>query len=276
MTVGVSENQLNVFNYGTQSPIISEPQILDLVTDVDDTQRGPAWFFQLPYDKLVIVQENAISAFTKRANHPSPDDFKRKQTAQAGDKPWFCFWNGTLLETFIFTNQTSSYANQGNSSSTQSSSQAPASSTTAAARVRRDSSAYEFSSTTTSNGASSATSTQPTQSPTMYSSWAPAFPKIVKVEERRIPEGSLAVPPYCVQMQIMNDGQASPVLNSTGLPTTIYINETEPTFATMGSGSKRSMPSKDLWGRDDELSERDAVLVERQSSSLCSCEWLVS
>jgi hypothetical protein len=98
------------YPYGTQPPILAQTQVLSLVTDSQEPGRGPAWFFELPYNKLVILQEDALSgsgsAHTKRDGHGERDhsvsDFMRKQVAQPGDKPWFCYWNGTLLEAFIY------------------------------------------------------------------------------------------------------------------------------------------------------------------------------
>lgn len=262
--LGSPQSLGNTFTYGTQIPIVASEQKLNLVTDNYDVSRGPAWFMQIPYDKLVILPEDSLDtpSTRKRSNNgPSPGDFQRKSTAQAGDQPWFCFWNGTLLETFIYPNQSASY-NGGNSS------QSPSSASTTTTASPSSSSTYHnkrgYTSSTSTSTASSASSTS-SSSP----DFLPFLPKVLKLEERRIPEGSLAVVPYCVQMKISSDGSATPVLNSTNQPVTIYINETEPTFASMSS--KRSVL---LYDSESLLMERG--IEERQSATSCSCEWVAT
>jgi hypothetical protein len=97
------------YPYGTQPPVLSQTQILNLVVDNQEPGRGPAWFFELPYNKLVIVQQDQLSgagSFHSKRSHEERDhsvsEFMRKQVAQPGDYPWFCYWNGTLLEAFIY------------------------------------------------------------------------------------------------------------------------------------------------------------------------------
>jgi hypothetical protein len=94
------------FAYGSQPPLLPSAQVLSLVTDSQDPTRGPAWFFEFPYDKLVILVEDA---FTVPGIKRDLDDLdsndgasSRKSVAEPGDKPWFCYWNGTLLEAFIY------------------------------------------------------------------------------------------------------------------------------------------------------------------------------
>lgn len=273
MTInGAPEMVANTFSYGTQAPIISTQQILALVTDNYDVSRGPAWFFQVPYDKVVIVPSTGLTSTSskKRRSSPAPGDFQRKQTAQAGDKPWFCYWNNTLLETFIYPNQSITY-NGNNGSSTPSFSSASAtitsssSSSSSAPAYKQQN--YDPSSSVSSTMTSSSASPTGTSIPDL----TPFLPTVLKLEERRIPEGELAIVPYCVQMQILNDGSAAPVMNSTGQPVTIYINETEPTFASMSS--KRSVI---LYDTEDSSMMAPRFIEKRQSSTSCSCEWVAS
>lgn len=79
------------------------------VQDNDDKAKGPAFYFQKTYDKVVVLPESAIPRPSKR-DIPSlssgwqlSDEWQqRKQVANPGDRPWFCFWNATLLEGFIY------------------------------------------------------------------------------------------------------------------------------------------------------------------------------
>lgn len=102
------------YAYGAQPPMVTSPKILNLVIDSQDPTQGPAWFFEMPYDKLVILPENAFTTGSssnskRKERHVHDRDGKpineftnRKNVLQPGDKPWFCYWNGTLLETFIY------------------------------------------------------------------------------------------------------------------------------------------------------------------------------
>jgi hypothetical protein len=101
------------YPYGTQPPVLTQQEVLNLVTDSQDLTRGPAWFFELPYNKLVILPEGALSEPTSkrdlevRGGHPAGEFTQRKNVAQPGDRPWFCYWNGTLLEAFIYVSSVS-------------------------------------------------------------------------------------------------------------------------------------------------------------------------
>lgn len=86
------------------------------VQDQDDKQNGPAFYFQQFYDKVVVVPEAAlttsISKNRKRGWYSNgwsvPEAWhNRKQLAAVpGEKPWFCVWNETLLEGFIYVTET--------------------------------------------------------------------------------------------------------------------------------------------------------------------------
>jgi len=93
----------------------------------------------------------------------------------------------------------------------------------------------------------------------------PAFPKVLKIEERRVPRGAQSISPYCVQKIIDQNGIPQMYLNSTGQPTVIYLNETQPSTVSQISGKR------DAYGY---LNQRDNALGERQSSDSCGCVWL--
>ncbi|EME41556.1 hypothetical protein DOTSEDRAFT_73851 [Dothistroma septosporum NZE10] len=84
------------------------------VQDKDDPQNGPAFYFQTYYDKVVVVPEEAISIDGNSnklkgrfdSDFVLPSDWThRKQVALPGEKPWFCVWNSTFLEAFIYVQQ---------------------------------------------------------------------------------------------------------------------------------------------------------------------------
>lgn len=201
--------------YGSQPPQLKQPANLVLMKDKDDFNKGPAYVFQQQYDKVVIVHEgdipggipNAKRSLLKRwfsdkglENHGSlirrqdDDEWTSDSIAKPVDRPWFCYWNNTILEGFIFVTQdgsaSASNASPSAAASSSGSSQFPGS------RFKR-------------------------QSPTSPAS----YPKSVKIEERRPLNPSQ---PYCKQMQILNTYQPGPVINpSTHLVNTVYLSETE-------------------------------------------------
>ena len=102
-------SQGSSISYGPQPPALVPFKILEYVTDLEDPQYGPALHFQTVYNKTVILDPGSLSSSSKkRRQAPGPGAppggaFRhRKNTVQAGDQPWFCFWNGTFIEGFIY------------------------------------------------------------------------------------------------------------------------------------------------------------------------------
>ncbi|KAK6582340.1 hypothetical protein PZA11_004748 [Diplocarpon coronariae] len=239
------------YAYGTQPPVINQNQVLNLVTDSQEPEKGPAWFFEVAYNKVVILPEASLARPVNGKRDDGEKEYSsggfmhKKNVVKPGDMPWFCYWNGTLLEAFIYVNLTSS-AGQSSSSS------APATviaSTTA-----------PYGAAPTGSASLSGFSGSYRSSASNQFGLPPAFPKVLKIEERRVPD-PLAIPPYCVQHQIDDDGAAQPVLNSTNQPIIIYLNESEST--TISQLETRG--SVDL----------DIVPAKRQEMpSSCGCVWL--
>ena len=80
-----------------------------LVTDNDSPDRGPAFYFQQQYNKVVVVPGDAINQNAKKFKRGFPKNpaawLSRKEYATPGDKPWFCYWNNTFVEGFIYPNE---------------------------------------------------------------------------------------------------------------------------------------------------------------------------
>jgi hypothetical protein len=253
------------YTYGTQPPVIASEQSLILVNDTQEVQWGPAWYFEVVYDKLVVVPEDDLPP-PSNAKRNDMDmriyerDLSRKGVAQTGDKPWFCYWNNTVLETFIFVNKTSRAGAQEASASTASASMA----TVLQASIGPISSArpsagngMQPSQTTTAPSAATSSSANGNTVPGMFE----GYPKVVKLEERRIPAAGARLP-YCVKMVIKPDGSASPYLDpdNGGSQDVLQLNETEP--SEPAPPAKRSLPGTEL--------------VERQTLRLCQCVWLAT
>jgi len=245
-------NTLLSFAYGAQAPVISYPQVMKLVLDSEEPEKGPAWWFQLPYNKMVILRENDPATINSKREIVEErgwgaGDFMRKGVAQPGERPWFCYWNGTLLETFIYVNQTNAAGSQQASSSA-----AAALTATSTASGSTQASTGTYSSSVPTSNVQSQGSSYSGQSQIPY--FPPSYPRVVKLEERRIPRGPQRISPYCVQQVVQPDGSTLPFLNSTGQPVTIHLNETQPT-----SYSRRDFFLQSIY--------------ERDAGDKCGCTW---
>jgi hypothetical protein len=96
-------------SYGSQvSNMFTSFAPFYFVSDRDDPDDGPAFYFQQEYNKLVVVSQDALDVPTRRLKRDAygrwPSWFVQKQYATPGDKPWFCYWNNTMMEAFIYKN----------------------------------------------------------------------------------------------------------------------------------------------------------------------------
>ncbi|KKY28599.1 hypothetical protein UCRPC4_g00404 [Phaeomoniella chlamydospora] len=247
------------FSYGAQPPDLEgEPQKLLPFYDKDALDLGPALFFCSQYNKTIILPETAISPSSKRSLTEAMiyerQYWHRKQDVTEGDKPWFCFWNNTILEFFIY--------------------------------VDRNTSSSSSSTTTSANSGAAATTTSITASATAGSSkrsnhigrrgdstFDPVYPRYVKIEEKRKPVENIV--PYCVQVEVDGSGNPFTPLGAA----TITISEVEPTStATSATTTAASAKFRKLARDANEPEPRNVQpLQARQTSSLdsyCSCEWL--
>lgn len=172
---------------------------------------------------------------------------------QRGDQPWFCFFNSTVNEFFIYLDKdrntsittvptsstagstlpTSTMMAQEQTGKTTSTSQTP----TFAAYNPTPASPYPSPSTT--YGKRSFQSSNP---------YATEYPKMIKMLEKRKPGGN--VPPYCQKMQVLDDWDIVPI------PTVAPIWITENDY---------DGPNKKLRRDSDTTS---------QLESNCVCEWI--
>ncbi|KAL7946682.1 hypothetical protein V8C42DRAFT_343623 [Trichoderma barbatum] len=176
------------FLWGTQPPDFFS-EVMLLVNDTLEPRRGPAWWLQVTYDKIVVVKEEDFLAKSKRWDNLGPplgdhNVVRTKTTsvgAKHGDKPWICTWPNTTLEIFIYPIQNA---------------------------------------TKTSHTTSTATST-----PNPYPSddFVP-YPKAVKFVERRVAESSPNA--YCRQVVIIDDGYSTKnVTDSSGNPIVVELDQ---------------------------------------------------
>lgn len=112
----------NSIAYGSQLSMMNTTlSSFITVQDNDDPDNGPAFYFQQFYDKVVVVPENMFTVPDgsskkkgRRQAFVNPDFqlpsewTQKKQLTFPGQKPWFCVWNGTFLEGFIYVQENAS------------------------------------------------------------------------------------------------------------------------------------------------------------------------
>ncbi|TKA79003.1 hypothetical protein B0A49_02264, partial [Cryomyces minteri] len=189
----------NVINYGTQPPQIA-PNGFTLVQDIEDPGRGPAFFFQTKYDKIVIVSDDDFSPggpdpIKKRQLFARPP-ISRKQLA-AGEQPCrndYIDEAGDFFDVFSFSADDVFYCYLKVKC-------------LFATIDRHD---------------------LHRQGRLILCS-VPFVPfENVKIEERRVSGNSIQ--PYCQKMQIMNDGTANVVPNAAGKPIIVTLAEKDPSY----------------------------------------------
>ncbi|RMJ24166.1 hypothetical protein PHISP_04972 [Aspergillus sp. HF37] len=107
---------MGTYTYGAQAPYLPVPtQSMNLVQDSADTALGPAMFFMTSFDKLVVVPQDSFpsDAVSKRAvaeDEILRRSLHRRDVAQAGDSPWFCWWNSTIMQFYLYVNESTNAA----------------------------------------------------------------------------------------------------------------------------------------------------------------------
>ena len=198
-------------------------------------------------------------------SHESTHQFAR-DSVQPGDRPWYCYWNGTFIEGFIYlteeqpanTTGANIFSAAPTSTSTHPAAQSTVASTQRSSRTRRHTNGGDFGERHQSN------------------SFPPSFPYATKLIEGRSPNSP--VQGYCQQMIINQDGSVSPALNSTSQPITMAISETNPSdsavqsvFRTPSSTSTGTSPSKRAF-----VNERLSQVYRRDgnhANDICACQW---
>lgn len=237
------------------------------VKDNDSPDNGPAFYFQKYYNKTVIVPENAFDPLNRRFRRGYP--VANREPITPGSKPWFCVWNNTLIEGFIYIEQPMS-----------SSTTAPASSSATATGSSKGSSGAgtdAITAVTTFTSGVTATYTGPSgglpawismhrpqatpppgsgssnnnkarQAPMDLWNALQPYPNLIKIEERRAPNSGSTMPPYCQQYQVLWDGHANWVADMSGNPIKVWLQEQDPSYSAYQSagiaGSKQSITQR--------------------------------
>jgi hypothetical protein len=260
--------------YGIQTPDLGT-QSLQLVADLDSKFYGPAWHFALMYDKMVVLNQNEFqagaslnSASVRKRDDPS---YRPRFQVMPGEYPWYCYWNGTYIEGYIYANDNSTAASYTNFPSAWQSSPYGSSipvETGAPTSVTGDPASTPLPETT------------PTPTPGMRRRGdgdyprLPPYPRVVKIEERRLP-GSPQ--PYCQKMRLLDDGTMIEALDDANTPIRVYLQETDPTleeFFQAGAGSPPP-PEPSASGTSNTTQKRDDELQKRgDPAGACHCQWM--
>jgi hypothetical protein len=157
---------------------------MKLMQDKTNMSLGPALFFFTDFDKVIIIAEEDFPAIAPEKRSVREAEVLQRglnptnppTVAQPGHRPWFCWWNVTFLEAFIYVNQTrTGYLNL------------PSPTIGAIEDPETTSGADEF-----------------PVPPDPGSKADMLYPWLVKIEEKRFVQHGPA--PYCEQMQLMDDG----------------------------------------------------------------------
>lgn len=292
--------------YGMQPPRF-DAQRLVLVHDYDDPSKGPAYHFSARYDKIVVVDDflglegikkrDATSA--KESEFEVPQGFRGRREVQIGDFPWFCVWNDTFIEGFIYVNEDTAEAVSLSSATAAAASAAATSSssypTTLATSPQTtptpsQTAPLESSPTPTSSDTIAAvTSGQaysyyahflsefPSAKPTGYTAVSrpamerrgeklPAFPRIVKIEERRLPNNP--DPPYCQRWRVLWDGNVVEDHDSSGEPIIVMLEEEDPLYP--GASIVETRPATTSGASEE---KRSLFGKRKDPYGACHCQW---
>jgi len=261
------------FKYGPQPPDFNGTAFtMEPYMDKEDDELGVAMFFSVLFDKLSILPAEALiapngkkrsvpaSKLQERTNWEDPDWLK------IGDQPWYCFWNSTVSEFWIFLDQDLDESRQASSTSTITSGY---SSSTASQSSITSGSIVPYPSSTAPVSKNNPAPSYPTNYNENDPYWdgqklkrqtsqigAPdIFPKLVKMVEKRKPHSNIQ--PYCQQMQVLNNWQIMPIPT---VPTICVIEDEYAPAATPGGNNRMARRKRS----PDSIS---------QLSSNCICEW---
>ena len=303
--------------YGAQYPKINTPQRLFWVKDLEDPGRGPALHFQTLYDKLVILNDDqfrpsqvkravvaehntmpaaetleplSFSIASTSSSPPSslPTDnvdmpeggFRNKKNVlSVGERPWFCWWNQTWIEGFVYMEtytlnvKANNYQFQVNKEKREISER---DADYAEAQAIYQEAADMMEKRWADPGKPSSTSEQILPPAPTPAADCLAFPYVMKIQERRIP-AEQHTEPYCQKMFIPPEGPPVPLQGNDGQPIIVPIQEDSPAFedqlerfeeSIKGEGSKRKRTAQDKHRQLAQLYRRE------DTAQSCHCHWV--
>jgi hypothetical protein len=201
-----------------------------------------------------LVPAEALNNYTASKRSLSVNDIAARgipngQVGKLGDQPWFCWFNQTILEFFIYPehNTTSSTALSSPSSTSMPNNGARPSSYPTSLNRPSYSSSAPWPAQREKRHHDGDDDKTPSREPTSF----PNYPLWIKMEEKRKPQNNIQ--PYCQQMRILDSGLIVP---QEGV-SIINVTEIEPSSS---SAQKRGSV--------------DGSVAELGSN--CVCEWLAT
>jgi hypothetical protein len=252
--------------YGLQTPDLAL-QPMQLVLDLDYKAYGPAYHFQARYDKLVILRPEELSVSAGLTARQDNNSFRQRFQVKPGDLPWYCHWNNTYIEGYIYVEDNSTAASY-TAFPTQAPSGSPSASYDMAGFLAAETTSAPASaeSTPTSPASVSATPSPVARRDTSSDAAAPPrmppYPRIVKIEERRLPNSPQ---PYCQQMVLLDNGKIAPATNGNDATKRIWLQEHDPTYEEYFAAQATATGNK----------RREEVVQRRgDPNDACHCQWM--
>jgi hypothetical protein len=270
--------------YGLQTPLL-DTKPMELVLDLDYKAYGPAFHFSARYDKLVVLPPTELS-FGSGLSKRQEEKYRQRFQVQPSDTPWYCYWNSTYIEGYIYSDDNSTAASF-TSFPTQWPTPTP---TPTPTPESTDDGAVNVAVAvpTSSSGSSSSTqttTTSQTASPVNLAAPAPVrardsasdasspprmppYPRIVKIEERRLPDSPQ---PYCQQMLMLDNGEITSAPSPNDSPIRIWLQESDPSYEEYFA----AQPSQAI--TFDRKSKREGTVdIQRRldPSDACHCQWM--
>lgn len=253
-----------IIQYGVQTPQL-DLQSLQLVKDLDFPNYNPAYHFHARYDKVVVLRPEELSVGSSLKKRQATDDISSRQrfTVQPGDYPWYCYWNETYIEGYIYAENNSTAATF----------------TALPTMLSADSSSSSVSDTATVAAATPAPTTPMSSVPppaadatpttasvarrdaaadAAASTRIPPYPRIVKIEERRLPDSPQ---PYCQRMVLLDNGKVAPAPNGNDPVVSLWLQEQDPSYDDYYDITSSSQSKRDVRRRSD-------------PSDSCHCQWM--
>ncbi|PSN67357.1 hypothetical protein BS50DRAFT_390080 [Corynespora cassiicola Philippines] len=252
--------------YGLQPPsLIVQP--MQLVTDLDYKAFGPAYHFIARYDKIVVLKSDefaAGAAYDKRQVEPPP--FRHRFQVLPGDTPWYCYWNQTYIEGYIYVQDNSTAA-----SFTSFPSAWPSDiyGTSIPFATSTPSTAADTPLVNTATPSASPTPNVKARGDDGLPRMAP-YPRVVKIEERRLPQSPQ---PYCQKMRLLDSGQVTPATDGNEYPIIIKLQVDDPSYADFYDTDPLPTTTSDSSDSSDDKRKRD-LKKRRDPANACHCQWM--
>jgi hypothetical protein len=263
--------------YGLQTPNL-DTKPLDLVLDLDFKAYGPAYHFSARYDKLVILppeQLNLGSALTTRQDVK----YRQRFEVKPGDYPWYCYWNDTYIEGYIYAQDNSTAASFTSFPTEWPTPTASTMETVAIEAMTVTATTTDVVSvdiietakpTATSSSSSSARADRRDTSSDDPPARMPPYPRTVKIEERRLANSPQ---PYCQQMVLLDNGEITTAPGPNDSPIRIWLQEADPSYEEFLA----AQPSgKDTLSKKNKRQSSSDMQRRADPADACHCQWMFS